>query len=220
MKASKTCVAATRFQYDYLNDDITDDGKIDYSLTNKVPPALRQAIAEGKKILMLINPPYAEAAQNDNTSGGDGAESKVGVAKTKIANSMEDYGYATRELFTQFLVRIAKETPTATIAMFSKLKYVNAPNFEQFRATWHAKYLGGFVVPSKAFDGLTGNFPIGFLVWETNQNSPKKLSIIEITTEVLDKKAHPVGEKSFYNLPNERLLSDWIIRARANNVDA
>ena len=39
MKASKICVAATRFQYDYLNDDITDDGKIDYSLTKKMPAA-------------------------------------------------------------------------------------------------------------------------------------------------------------------------------------
>ena len=29
MKATKTCVAAaTRFQYDYLNDDITDDGRL------------------------------------------------------------------------------------------------------------------------------------------------------------------------------------------------
>lgn len=44
MKASKTCVAATRFQYDYLNDDITDDGKIDYSLTNKVPKELQTII--------------------------------------------------------------------------------------------------------------------------------------------------------------------------------
>lgn len=35
MRASKTCVAATRFQYDYLNDDITDDGQIDYSLSKK-----------------------------------------------------------------------------------------------------------------------------------------------------------------------------------------
>ncbi len=37
MKATKTCVGAERFQYDYLNDDITDDGKIDYSLTSKIP---------------------------------------------------------------------------------------------------------------------------------------------------------------------------------------
>jgi len=61
MKATKTCVAAQRFQYDYLNDDITDDGQIDYSLTNKVPKGLQEAITEGKKILILINPPYAEA---------------------------------------------------------------------------------------------------------------------------------------------------------------
>jgi hypothetical protein len=47
MKATKTCVAAQRFQYDYLNDDITDDGRIDYSLTNKVPQSLREAIAGG-----------------------------------------------------------------------------------------------------------------------------------------------------------------------------
>ncbi|OYZ06997.1 MAG: hypothetical protein B7Y29_05090, partial [Thiotrichales bacterium 16-46-22] len=68
MKATKTCVAATRFQYDYLNDDITDDGKIDYSLTNKVPQGLRDAIAQGKKILVLINPPYAEVGTRGNTA--------------------------------------------------------------------------------------------------------------------------------------------------------
>jgi hypothetical protein len=46
MKATKTCVAATRFQYDYLNDDISDDGQIDYSLTNKMPDTLVRAISE------------------------------------------------------------------------------------------------------------------------------------------------------------------------------
>ena len=77
MKATKTCVAATRFQYDYLNDDITADGRIDYGLTGKVPEALRQAIAEGRKILVLINPPYAEAGS------AHGKEGKQSVAKTK-----------------------------------------------------------------------------------------------------------------------------------------
>ena len=90
MKASKICVAATRFQYDYLNDDISDDGLIDYSLTKKVPVALQQAIKEGKKILVLINPPYAEAANSDNTTDNIGAENKKGVSKTKVAASMGD----------------------------------------------------------------------------------------------------------------------------------
>jgi hypothetical protein len=213
MKATKTCVAAQRFQYDYLNDDITDDGKIDYNLTNKVPENLRKAISDGKKILVLMNPPYAESGDTV------GNEAKSDVATTRIATSMKDFGYATRELFTQFVARIAKEIPTATLAMFSTLKYVNSSNFEKFREIWNAKYLGGFVVHSKAFDGLNGNFPIGFLVWATNQNASKRQPIIEITTEVLDKNAQAVGEKKFFNVPNESLLSNWIIRPKANKED-
>lgn len=214
MRATKTCVAATRFQYDYLNDDITDGGTIDYSLTNKVPQGLRQAIVEGKKILILINPPYAEAG---NTLG---KESKGNVSKTKIAaTAMNDYGKASNELFTQFVARIALEIPTATIAMFSKLKYVNAPNFEKFREVWKAKYLGGFIVHSKSFDGLKGNFPIGFLIWKTDMLSTKKIDITEIKTEVLDKNAKPIGEKTFYNLPNNSFLNVWIKRPRANKED-
>jgi hypothetical protein len=129
---------------------------------------------------------------------------------------MSDYGKASNELFTQFVARIAQEIPTATLAMFSKLKYVNAPNFEKFRQAWNAQYLGGFIVHSKAFDGLKGDFPIGFLVWATNQNTTKKSAITEINTEVLDKKAQAIGEKAFYNLPNSTFLNVWLIRPKKN----
>lgn len=214
MKATKTCFAAERFQYDYLNDDITDEGKIDYTLTNKIPERLRKAIAEGKKILVLINPPYAEAGS------AQWKEWKIKVADTKIGKLMKDeYGKASNELFTQFVARIAQEIPNCTLAMFSKLKYVNAPNFEKFREVWNAQYLGGFIVHSKAFDWLKGNFPIWFLVWKTEQHAKLKTHITEITTEILDKNAKPIGEKRFYNLPNTSFLSGWIDRPKANKVE-
>jgi len=217
MKATKTCVSAERFQYDYLNDDITDDGTIDYTLTNKVPVSLRNSIAEGKKILVLINPPYAEATNFENIAKGIDAENKDGVAKTNIANTaMKEYGKASNELFTQFLTRIAIEIPTATIAMFSTMKYVNASNFEKFRLKWNAKYLGGFVVHNKAFEGLTGKFPIGFLVWATNQNHSVKTPITEISVDVYDRNANAIGEKLFYNLPKNSFLNVWIDRPKAN----
>ena len=103
MKATKTCVAATRFQYDYLNDDINEFGQIDYGLTKKLPQALRQAIADAnagkagaKKILVLINPPYAEATSSDTVTGG---ENKTGVAKTKFAAVAKRlYGKASNEV--------------------------------------------------------------------------------------------------------------------------
>lgn len=220
MRATKTCVAATRFQYDYLNDDITDDGKIDYTLTNKVPQALRDAIAKGKKILVLMNPPYAEATSSDNAVTDGEAGSKTGVAKTKVAAiAMKDYGKASNELYTQFVVRIAKEIPNATLAMFSTLKYVSAPTLDKFRETWKAKYLGGFVVHSKSFEGLKGDFPIGFLIWKTEMNSKSKTVTNEILVEVLNKDVQPIGEKKFYTLTDAPLLTDWIVRPLTNDVE-
>jgi hypothetical protein len=225
MTASHTCVAATRFQYDYLRDDVTDFGELDYTLTGKMPEALRQLILDNrarkkgtKKILVLINPPYAEAMNVDNTtaSGGKNAEMKKGVASTGIGASMEGLGYAARELFVQFLVRIQRELPGATIAMFSTLKYVNAPNFAEFRKRWTAKYLGGFVVHSKAFDGLKGDFPIGCLVWDTSKKQPAET----IETYVLDKEGNALGEKTFYREENQAPLSEWIDRPRSNQQDA
>ena len=240
MKATKTCVAAMRFQYDYLNDDITEEGKIDYSLTNKIPVGLQKTINEAKhgkkKILILMNPPYAEATNADNTAKGAGeAKNKVGVAGTKVAKyCMQGYGKATNELFTQFIARIAKEIPNATIAMFSTLKYINAPNFEDFRNKWRAKYLGGFVVHSKAFDGIKGDFPIGFLVWQTHNEDlsttpppppPPPIhtglyTITEVSCEVLDKNANAIGEKTFYSIPSSQYLNVWIKRPRRNDKDA
>ena len=213
MKATKTCVAAQRFQYDYLNDDITDDGRIDYSLTNKVPASLRAAIAAGKKILVLINPPYGETGAGI----GKGDKNKKGVEKTRINVTMTDMGYASKELFVQFLARIAKELPAATLAMFSTLKYVNAPNFEKFRNTWNAEYQDGFIVHSKAFDGLNGDFPIGYLIWKTSQDANKKTPITEISVEVLDKKAQQIGQKKFYNLPNSTYLNAWMEKPELND---
>ena len=220
MKATKTCSAATRFQYDYLNDDINDSGEIDYKITDKVPKELRQAIKEKKKILILINPPYAEATNSANASlskKGDDTHTKEGVAETRFSScSMEEWGKAKNELFMQFLVRIAKEIPDATIAMFSKVKYITAPTLQDFRNQWKAEYLGGFVIHSKAFDGLKGNFPIGFLIWKTKMNSNQYTNISEIQADVLNKAAKPIGEKTFYNAASDKLLTNWVDRPKTN----
>ena len=222
MAAAKTCRAATRFQYDYLNDDIADDDTIDYSLSGKVPQNLRDAIAaakEGKKkFLVLINPPYAETGSSANVAlaPDQSNKAKTGVKRTKwAACGMSRYGRCSNELFAQFITRIAAELPNATLAMFSKMKYVNSQTFETFRKEWPAKYLGGFVVHSKAFDGLKGDFPIGFLVWQTGTGAfPSSISC-----EVLDKAGKAIGEKSFYNIPNDQLLTNWIARIKPNDED-
>jgi len=212
MRSNPAFAGAEIFQYDYLNDDITDFGEIDYSLSDKLPMALRLAIADakvGKKgakpILVLINPPYAESGSGI----GKGGENKIGVEQTRINNWMRELnlGFASKELFVQFLIRIREELPTARLAMFSTLKYVNAPNFEAFRKIWQPKYLDGFVVHSRAFDSLEGNFPIGFLVWDQRSKAPMS----EITVNALDRHGALVSEKTYLVRPNSKLLNAWIV---------
>jgi hypothetical protein len=212
MRSNPAFAGAEIFQYDYLNDDVDDFGQIDYALSGKLPQALRQAIAdarEGKKgakpILVLINPPYGEAA---NTQGNAG---KTGIATTRVSHGMNDLGYAARELFVQFMHRMMIELPNAKLAMFSTLKYVNAPNFDKFRERWKAKFLDGFVVPSKVFDGLKGSFPIGFLVWDMATSG----RLDSITTIALDRVGNIIGEKIFYHVPNGQMLSSWMPRLKA-----
>ena len=213
MRSNPAFAGAEIFQYDYLNDDVTDFGQIDYDLSGKLPKELRQAIADAKAgkdgakpILVLINPPYGEAA---NTQGQAG---KTGIATTRVSHGMSDLGYAARELFVQFMHRMMTELPNAKLAMFAKLKYINAPNFDKFRERWTAKFLDGFVVPSKVFDGLTGSYPIGFLVWDLSVTDPS----VSVTMIVLDRDGNVVGQKTFYDVPNKKMLSAWIPRLKAS----
>lgn len=223
MRASHTCVGATIFQYDYLNDDVTDFGEIDYTLTNKVPTELQQAIADAKagkkgakKILVLINPPYAEATGGGLAVPKAVSSNKLGVANTLFASAaMARYGKATNELFMQFIARVHQEIPTAILAIFSKLKYISTPTLNDFRAVWKADYLGGFAVHSRSFDGLSGDFPIGFLVWDT----AKQIKIGSVVCDALDRYGNLVDEKTFINYDGLPLLTDWVARPASNRQE-
>src|SRR5690606_4717470 len=59
----------------------------------------------------------------------------------------------------------------------------------------------------------------GFLIWKTNEKYKETQEIIEIIADVLDKNAMPIGERSFFAVPTEQLLSNWINRPKANKVE-
>ncbi len=220
MRSNPAFAGAEIFQYDYLNDDITDFGQIDYDLSGKMPQALRQAIADArarkkgaKPILVLINPPYAEATSGGNSAADLAGNSKPGVAKTRFAEAaMSGYGKAKNELFMQFIARVHLELPVAALAIFSKLKYISTPTLKEFRSVWQARYLGGFVFHSRTFDGLKGEYPIGFLIWDSGKPEPVR----SVAVDVLDNEGHIVEEKTFLNYDGKSLLTDWVKRPRSN----
>jgi hypothetical protein len=191
------------FQFDFLNDDFT-----------KLPQPLQDIInnpEKRKKLVMYINPPYAEAS-NKRTLGG-GIEGNRGVEQNKTNKKYAHLlGQGNAELFVQFLTRIYAEIPNCFIAQFSKLKIINGPHFGNFRKFFKANLLKSFICPANTFDNVKGLFPIGFMIWDT-----KNKAILEhITTDVYDKEGKNVGNKTYYTHDTERYINDWIKPFRAN----
>ncbi len=185
------------FQFDFLNDDFS-----------KLPQSLQDIINDEekrKKLVIYINPPYAEATSSKTVSGT--GENKAGVTTTfKIKEQLNPkIGNASNEIFALFMAVIYEKIEGCILGQFSKVKFVNGSNFKKFKEFFLSDYVNGFAVPAETFDNVKGKFPIAFTIWNTSVKS--KLSTIE--TDIYDKNGNYSGAKTFYgNLPKS--INKWI----------
>ncbi len=186
------------FQFDFLNDSF-----------DKLPKGLKEIIEDEekrKKLVIYINPPYAEA--------GD-AKQKFGTGKNKEGVSLGNYVYekyglqlskAKNELFAQFFIRVAREIPGSVLAEFSTLKILQAPNFKVFRENFLAKLEKAFIVPANTFDNVKGKFPIGFMIWNLSKPEIFKETILDI----YDKDGVLLRKKKVISYDRKIFISKWL----------
>ncbi|MDR1241083.1 MAG: hypothetical protein LBK29_04435, partial [Oscillospiraceae bacterium] len=186
------------FKFDFLNDKF-----------DKLPEELKEIVNDPekrKKLIIYINPPYAEAADARVVTGSR-EENKTGVAKNKTHERFDFLlGKANRELFIQFLARIYKDIDGCIVAEFSKLKSLQSPNYKNFRLLFKAKLLKIFVVPAYTFDNVSGKFPIGFKVWSTSKKEIFKKTLSDIFNE----NGIKIGTKNYYSYDNDKVINDWL----------
>jgi len=182
------------FQFDFLNDEF-----IPISKGGKMPDSLFEIVSDPekrKKLVIYINPPYAEAGDVKQRSGTGKNKDNVSIENKTYINYKDVLGNASNELFTQFFTRVYFEISDSHLASFSKLKYVQSSNFEKFRNFFKASFLKGFVVPADSFDNVKGQFPISFLIWDLGI----KNQIDNVTADVIDKNGNLYDSKIFFNL--------------------
>ncbi|MFY7740707.1 MAG: hypothetical protein ACOVQC_09335 [Flavobacterium sp.] len=179
------------FQFDFLNDDFA-----------KLPDPLQSIInnpEKRKKLVIYINPPYAEA---DNRFG----DGRSGVAESMIHKKYSNLmGYTKREMYIQFFTRIHCEIPGIVLANFSKLKNLQAPKFSEFRDFFQAKLEKLFITPADTFDNVKGQFPIGFFIWDLN----KKERFNYFEADVFNKQDY-IGPKNIWAFDNFKLINEWV----------
>ncbi|EDP6857487.1 hypothetical protein GWF38_02775 [Campylobacter upsaliensis] len=216
------------FQFDFLNDEFFDkpcekhtknglDSKCPNCIESKLPKSLQEILKNDekrKKLIIFINPPYAEAGTTAQTTGTGKNKDGVALGNATYERYKDSMGKASNELFAQFFFRIYKEIPHCTLAAFSKLKYINSSNFIKFRETFQAKFLKGFIAPAYTFDNVKGNFPIGFLIW----NLAQPQAIKNITLDIFNDSGAGLGKKKFYTMQNTTAnIGKWIAGYRIKN---
>lgn len=187
------------FQFDFLNDNF-----------ESAPKSLQEILEDKekrKKLIIYINPPYAEAGNKAKMSGTGEHKAKV-ARNNKTHETYKDFlGSGANELFAQFFMRIYMELNGCIMASFSKLKYLNSRNFKKFREVFKAKFLEGFMVPADSFDNVKGQFPIGFLVWDTATPPLKPTNVLNL--EVFDSLGEFLGYKNIVN-ENVKNIHMWL----------
>ena len=193
---------AIKFQFDFLND--SDD---------KLPQGLRDAINNGKDILFLLNPPYAEAT-NMKTDRGTGKH-KTGVAKTLMNEEMakQKWGRSSSNLYGQFLYRIWKYqevNKNIRIGLFCNSRYLTGSGYKTFRERFFKRfdYKKGFLFQASHFSGVSAKWGISFAVYDNQVNKAEDFK--HDLFELKDGKLLEKGEKVIYNVDRVTTLSKWV----------
>lgn len=173
---------ATKFQYDFLNDDMVlhEDGMTAAKALElaragelKMPLPLVEALAANKPIVFYGNPPYGQA------TSAMGKAHKPGVSATAVTDLMEGMGHAKGELYTQFmwrakeLAKVFEYTSDFHICFFTKAKFLPSPHFQTFNIEFFSEfeYVSGFLMNAGEFSGTSSVWPISFFVASIGSSS-------------------------------------------------
>ena len=185
------------FQFDFLNDSL-----------DKLPEGLRQIVSDPeqrKKLVIYINPPYAEAGNARQLYGTGENKGSVSTGNAVCTKYKSFLGKATNEIFAQFLLRIFVEVSGCKIGNFSTLKVLQSPNFEVYRKNFTPKLRRIFLVPGFTFDNVKGPFPIGFFIWDGEENA----KFDSIQADVFDANGEPLYKKTLFSIGGQMMLSKF-----------
>ena len=175
------------FQFDFLNDEFNSE---------KLPADLLEVLNDQerrKKLIIYINPPYAEAASKGTVIGTNKNKIDVAVKMNTYSKYVDKIGIAGRELFAQFLIRIYKE----------------------IREEYRAKLEKIFIVPADTFDNVKGQFPISFQIWD----GAKQEDFKQINADIYNEEGSFLNVKNISSYDNRNFINEWIISTRNRGTE-
>lgn len=209
---------ATKYQYDFLNDDMqlhedsmTADKALELARAGKLkmPQGLVEALAANRPIVFFANPPYGQATSHD------GKKQKPGVSATAITELMQGMGHAKGELYTQFIWRtkeLAKlfgYTSDFHFFFFGKNIYPS-PNFGKFihELTSEFTFKDGFMMNAGEFSGTSSMWGIIFSHFEVGGSNQREFDYTVLKSDS-DLDINKVANWRGRSVSKGETISDW-----------
>jgi hypothetical protein len=173
------------FQYDFLNPESDSIFVEDNNMPYRVKKLLRDGSESGKRLVFLINPPYA-------TAGVKSEDSKKGVASTATNREMKDakLGACSQQLYAQFLfqceqVALEYGFKQKSVGVFCTPTFMVSGSFSKFRPFWYKQYAyqSGFMFQASHFADVSGVWGISFTLWSegsTDVNQDLRVTLKDI----------------------------------------
>lgn len=189
---------ATSFQFDFLNDDL-----------EKLPKGLLEAFEQNKKIVFLLNPPYAR-------NSGIGNDGEVCFTKTRDDMNKNKIGACGANLYCQFLWRIKniKENYNLTnchICIFCPTLFLCGESYKYFRKSFlqHFNLYNAIQFNAGHFDNVAASWGISFGVWNCGKSIDKNNFKYKIVDNI-NGEVEIIDNKILYNCDNTKTASIWV----------
>jgi len=216
--ASDFNMEATKFQFDFLNDEFKPERN-----GGKVPDGLYDAINDpDKKVMILMNPPYGNTGSGHASNFSITGKNKTGVVNISSKMKTMKFHIAAREMYTNFIFNVLeltknKKEDSFIMGLFSNSSHYRNKGFSNFRKYFvnRMNLKDNFAFDSKYFEGAAGGWPILFSFLENKKtiNEDQELKFIEIK----DNKVSILQNHLIYT-PKEP-LRNWIKDAVIINKD-
>lgn len=165
---------------------------------------------EPKKLLFLINPPYAGSGSMTNKSGTNAKES---ISESLIVELMKDNKFGgTNQLYIQFIYRIICIRQlfgnNVVLGLFSPSSVMNGVKFEGARqglSKLSMGYADGFMIQASNFADVADNWAISFTLWN-GESKQQLLSVMDNS----DGKATCIGKHELKMIESKEKALNWI----------